>query len=426
MHALTRPVHRMALTGLLAVLVGCQPPPPPADVPEPEPEPAPLPSHDGKVLLMHFMPWYKTPEVRGSWGPHWTGFERQHKPEVIEADGFPDIYSHYHPLIGLYDSTDRDVLECQLLQMKLAGVDGVIADWYGIGGSADFPEIHDATKALFEVTRQVGMTFSICYEDRTIQMKVDWGELEPTEITNHLVETFAWVQDNWFAAEHYQTLRGRPLLLNFGPIYLQHPEVWDAALSPLPVRPLFFALHHLWRKAGADGGFTWVHYDPWDREQDTATILRRIGEVFRYFSGNPDEVMVSAYPGFNDIYPAERHQELDHRDGATLRETLQVGIEGPWEAIQLVTWNDYGEGTIIEPTHEFGYTFLEIIQEARRQELGDAFTFTPEDLRLSARLLELRRAGTVPAPRLDAISASLARGDTAAARTALDRLAPSR
>lgn len=406
-----------ALAGA-ALLSGCQPPQPKAAAPEA----APLPEYEGKLLLMHYMPWYKTPEVRGSWGPHWTGFERQHNPEVIEDDGFPDIYSHYHPRIGLYDSTDRDVLECQLLQMKLAGVDGVIADWYGIAGSADFPEIHEATKALFDTARQVGMTFSVCYEDRTLQMKVDWGELAAAEVTNHLVETMAWLQDNWFEAPHYQHMRGRPLLLNFGPIYLQHPEVWNAALSPLPVRPLFFALHHLWRQAGADGGFTWVHYDPWDGDLSPETIRRRIGEVFRYFSNNPDEVMVSAYPGFNDIYPAERHRELDHRGGATLRETLEVGMAGPWEAIQLVTWNDYGEGTIIEPTHEFGYTFLEIVQDARKAEQGEGFTFTHDDLRLPARLLALRRAGNADPAALNAVAGDLARGLTGAARAALDKL----
>ena len=30
--------------------------------------------------------------------------------------------------------------------------------------------------------------------------------------------------------------------------------------------------------------------------------------------------------------------------------------------VQLITWNDYGEGTMIEPTMEFGYTMLEHVQ----------------------------------------------------------------
>jgi hypothetical protein len=104
----------------------------------------------GKTWLMHYMPWYETPEVRGHWGSHWTGHEKQHQPNQKKANGLPDIWSHYHPLIGLYDSTDPNVLECQLLQMKIAGVDGVIVDWYGLGKVADYPNIHKATQAVFE------------------------------------------------------------------------------------------------------------------------------------------------------------------------------------------------------------------------------------------------------------------------------------
>ena len=82
----------------------------------------------GKILLMHYMPWYTTPAVSGEWGGHWRGWQSQHHPDQTTTNGLPDIWSHYHPLIGVYDSSDPDVLECQLLQMKLAGIDGVLAD----------------------------------------------------------------------------------------------------------------------------------------------------------------------------------------------------------------------------------------------------------------------------------------------------------
>src|SRR2546422_475823 len=96
------------------------------------------------------------------------------------------------------------------------------------------------------------------------------------------------------------------------------------------------------------------------------TSPRRCSGCRRNGSRNPDEVIVSAYPGFNDVY--DQHlRSLEYRDGKTLQETLEVGMEGPWPLIQLVTWNDFGEGTMIEPTHEFGYTFLEIVQQARRK-----------------------------------------------------------
>lgn len=392
----------------------------PAEPSEPVPAPAPI---KGKALLMHYMPWYKTPDVRGSWGSHWTGHQRQHDPDQTGEDGLPDIWSHYHPLIGLYDSTDRDVLECQLLQMKLAGVDGVVADWYGIAPHADYPEIHAATLALFAAAREAGMWLAVCYEDRSVKLLVDWGKLPADQAAASLADTFRWLQENWFEQPHYFRLAGRPLVLVFGPMYepFRDPEPWRAAMAGLPVRPAFSALHNLWRQAGADGGFSWVHVDPWDGGFSDETVKVRIGEVFRYYTQNPAEAMASAYPGFNDVY-ADRHRELDYRGGKVMEQTLEVAMKGPWKIIQLVTWNDYGEGTMIEPTVEFGYRFLEAVQAARRTERGGDFVFDPGDLRLPVRLLALRQAGRTSPDALDRVARRLRDGDGANARRELDAL----
>lgn len=370
---------------------------------------------------MHYMPWYETPAVRGQWGSHWKGHKSEHNPGALGADGQPDIYSHYHPLIGLYDSTDPAVIECHLLQMKLAGIDGIVVDWYGIGKTADYPNMHKATRALFEAAGQFGMKFAACFEDRSLELAVNFGDLKKEDVPGQLARTVGWMQEEWFAKPQYFRLGGKPLLMNFGPMYVKDPSVWKAALDSATDRPAFYALHHLWKDAGGDGGITWVHWEPWNGYPEEAKIKRRLRGTFMDLSASPEQLIVSAYPGFNDVYE-QRHRELDHRDGQTLKEALAVGMEGPWPVIQLVTWNDYGEGTMIEPTHEFGYKFLEVIQDARRQELGAGFPFTADDLRLPARLLQLRKSGKASAGDLDQIANLLNKGACKAARTELDKL----
>jgi hypothetical protein len=372
-----------------------------------------------KTLMMHYMPWYTTPSISGEWSGHWRGWRSQHHPDQTTTNGLPDIWSHYHPLIGPYDSSDPDVLECQLLEMKLAGVDGVIPAWNGIGEVADYPSGHKATRALFDAAGRLGMKFAVCYEDRSIQLMVDWKKLQPDQITNHLAQTMQWMQKEWFTKPQYLQYHGHPLLLNFGPMYIKDKAVWDAAFNSISNRPSFYPLHHLWKPVGGNGGFTWVHYDPWEDTPTEARIRERIEEVFTYFSTNRDQVIVSAYPGFNDVY--DQHlRSLDYRGGKTLQETLDVAMAGPWELIQLVTWNDYGEGTMIEPTHEFAYIFLEIVQQARRKEIGNSFAFTADDLRLPARLLALRKKGTIPRVKLDQIAELLNRGLCQDARKQLE------
>ena len=50
------------------------------------------------------------------------------------------------------------------------------------------------------------------------------------------------------------------------------------------------------------------------------------------------------------------------RDGNLLRETLEKSIASGVDFIQLITWNDWGEGTAIEPSVEYQFEPL-IIQE---------------------------------------------------------------
>jgi len=138
-------------------------------------------------------------------------------------------------------------------------------------------------------------------------------------------------------------------------------------------------------------------------------VKERLGEIYSGISDKSSDVIVSALPGFRDVYQ-ESHPVVEHRDGETLKESLAVCMEGPWEIVQLVTWNDYGEGTMIEPTHEFGYRFLEIIQASRRRELGEGSRYLAADLRLPAKLLRLRKRGDVDDGELSGISRLLAEG----------------
>jgi len=375
-----------------------------------------------KLLLAHYMPWYESAEFRGRWGSHWTGFDSSHDPSRIRPDGLPDIWSHFHPLIGAYDSTDPALLECHLLQMKLAGIDGVVVDWYGLAEALDYPSIHAASQVLFDAAARHGMTFAACYEDRAVEMLLERGLLRPADAEGRLRADIGWADENWFGGSHYVRIDGRPLLLNFGPIHFTDPAPWATAFLGLPQRPRFFALHHLWRQAGADGGFTWIHWEPWQDAPADAVVHKRLADVFASPADDPAQVIVSAWPGYKDVYEETRPM-LAHRGGETLRQCLSAALAAPPRIVQLVTWNDYGEGTMIEPTHEFGHAFLEIVQESRRQEGGgNGPAFTAADLRLPARLYKARKSGIARPGLLDDIAAALRAGDCHKARMLLDTI----
>ena len=124
-------------------------------------------------IMVHYMPWYASKPVSGEWGWHWT--MNHFDPDTIADDGRRAIASHYYPLIGPYDSNDPHALECHVLLMKFAGIDGAIIDWYGIKDHYDYAAIHRNTNHLITYIKKAGLSFAICYEDQTVKHLVNDG-----------------------------------------------------------------------------------------------------------------------------------------------------------------------------------------------------------------------------------------------------------
>ena len=79
---------------------------------------------------------------------------------------------------------------------------------------------------------------------------------------------------------------------------------------------------------------------------------------------------------------------------------------------------------MVEPTVEYGYRDLEIIQEHRQQHLDPDFAFGTNDLRIPLRLYQLRRAAGTHAAlnaALEGLFEAIVRGDLADARLRLER-----
>ena len=98
--------------------------------------------------------------------------------------------------------------------------------------------------------------------------------------------------------------------------------------------------------------------------------------------------MGSAYPGFKDYYQqggwGANYFTINQNGTGTLKLTLDKAQEAGVDYIQIATWNDYGEGTMIEPTIEFGYSLLTLLQT----ELGT--TTKQAELELVSRLYAAR------------------------------------
>ena len=244
----------------------------------------------------------------GEW--HWTGWGYFNPNVINTTNGEQEIASWYYPLIGPYDSVDPAVLEYHVLLMKLAGIDGVIVDWYGQDNYYDYGINNQRTLALFNYTRKAGLKFSLCYEDATIQAEINGGSMNGITVTAgnaiaHAQQTMLYAQTNFFTDPSFLRLSNAPVLLNFGPQYFHNSSDWISIFSVLNAtnQPAFFTEDNRLSPAGT-GAFDWPPM--WISGGGTNTLtpaqLQSYLVSFEQNAGGWPGFVSSAFPRFHDIY----------------------------------------------------------------------------------------------------------------------------
>ena len=380
------------------------------------------PKAGAPLVLAHYMPWFESKEISGKWGWHWT--MGRLNPDVIDAQDKRQIAAHVYPLIGPYDSADPDVLEYHTLLMKLSGIDGVIADWYAAEDRNDYAMIHQRTQALFKMCKRRGLQFAVCYEERIVKSKGATLEMPVTK--QQIAEAHRHLEyccDEWFKDPLYVKWQKQPILVSYGPETFQ-PSDWSGILPGLKPKPALFLLHKL--QPPAAGSFVWPPM--WASTQGVleGTVLK---DYLNRFYAEDGIQMGGVFPGFHDFYQeagvSPSHGFLDARDGEVFRETLQRALASDCPFIQVITWNDFGEGTTVEPAREYEYKYLEQLQKARASQPSKR-RYRAQDLRLPLRVFNLRKsklpADSAESESLDRAVDLLFAGEAGRAAKILDNL----
>lgn len=318
-------------------------------------EPVAVSKEVTKKVYVHLMPWFEdksTNDQVGKWGQHWTMGNKN--PDNIGANGKREIAAHYYPLTGPYASSDPNIIEYQLLLMKLSGIDGVLIDWPGITKLYDYPLLVRNTEKFIEKIAKVGLKFAIVYEDQNINIAYNNNVI--TNKISAAKNDMAYLASNYFNKDSYIKEGNRPLLLVFGPQTFESESEWTQIFAGLTTKPSFYTLWNESHEAGANaqGEYAWVYKNHLSDLQ---------GFYNKNYSGTK---MASAYPGFKSFYteggwgtnPFQIDVSLQ-----TFQTTLDLALQSNAPSVQLVTWNDYGEGTMLEPTQEFQFSFLTSLQQ---------------------------------------------------------------
>ena len=341
------------------------------------------PSPAEPLLMTHYMPWFQAPPASPQWGWHWT--MNHYHPDTV-VNGQPEIASHYSPLIGPYDSGDPDVLRCQVLLMKLAGIDGVIVDWYGNDEFMDYGVNNRNTERLLPVIEAAHMHFAVCYEDQTVPKEISGGVFPASDAVGHGQRLMTWMGTHFFSSPAYLKFDNRPVLLSFGDPYYTDAQ-WTQIFSVLPQKPLYFTESLRREPEASVGAFDWP--------LPKGGTEYAFGQQDKFYAAAETDPLfiAAAFPRFDDIYEQagviKSWGHVDDRDGRTYADTLTKALQSHAPVVQLVTWNDWGEGTQIEPSVQVGYRDLAETQRLRRRFVDPKFAPAAADLLLPVQWYKL-------------------------------------
>jgi glycosyl hydrolase family 99 len=362
------------------------------------------------LILAHYMAWFQTPAVSGKWA-HWVwdpdedgGQDAQdHIPSRMNEQGEPDLASAHRPWIGAYDSSDPAVIEYHLASAWAAGIDGFVVDWYGPQNDIDRAldqvfEIVDAWRALY------GFRFflAITYEEQILQPF--GGAMEREAMASaHL----RYALDRYAARDAYLRVDGAPVIFYFeqwveGIPGLLRPDQLARVRDSLPELYLLYMGAEEEFLGTSEGFFSWVsgaNRDPADWGQ--AYVNWVYGEMDRRAEKHGHKLNVgSVWPGFDDSLVwgwGDVPRYIDRQDGLIYAQTWESALRDQAERkresvswVQIVTWNDWNEGTEIEPSQEYGYDYLEATQRYAARYTGRKMPLLA--LRIAETIFLARRA----------------------------------
>ena len=258
------------------------------------------------------------------------------------------IYAHLllwfggtnHINVG-YSSTDPNQVHRQITDMISRGIDGVIIDWYGPGNSID-----QATQLVMaEAEKHPGFTFAIMVD----QGAIEWDSCSGCTPQQALIEQLQYIERTYVPSPAYMRIDGAPVVTNFN-IDLSFSVNWNEVNAALATQPKFiFQNNNGFTHTLSDGSYSWVMPTTNDYGMGYLSSFYATG-----MSYESQETVGAAYKGFNDTLASwGSNRIMGQQCGQTWLQTFAkinslYNSGKPLPYLQLVTWNDYEEGTEIE------------------------------------------------------------------------------
>jgi glycoprotein endo-alpha-1,2-mannosidase len=301
-----------------------------------------------RMVLTFYYPWYGNPEIPGGSGrwSHWEGVNLAEK-KIGSSTNFP--------LLGPYDSQDRNTIRQHCRWSVEAGIHAWIVSWWGHG--------HFTDKALERILEVIGPAVKI-----TIYYETVPRPQSPASAAEDILKLLRKYGDHpaWLKVE------GKPVLFIYG-----------RAIGEIGVRG--------WKEVIAQvnkeyPGGVFFHGDRFSAEAAAVFDgLHTYNTAGSLKGRSPDEVRqwcevtfpkwvalardagksvaLTVIPGYDDTKVRKPGLVVERLDGKNYGIQWEAAIAAQPDWILITSFNEWHEGSEIEPSLEHKHTYLWLTRE---------------------------------------------------------------
>ena len=290
-----------------------------------------------------------------------------------------------YPAKGAYSSHDPAIIEWQIDQAKAAGITGFVVSWWGLG---DWDQWHDDSLAMLLK----------CAEQKHFKISIYW-ERAPGDGQGQIdgaINDISYVLNKYGKSAAFLKVDGKPVIFAYNrvTIFAMPVTSWPAIIQGIRERAGDFVfigdIGDDQQRPGAylfDGVHSYGVNLPDDlREHMTVDKLSALHAFLARYDTNTANIArqrnriccLLVSPGFDARKAYKWNTQFDRLDGQTYRTYWDEALKASPDWVIITSWNEWGEGTEIEPSLELGDKYLQITAECARRFLDSSTVSPPE------------------------------------------------
>ena len=293
-------------------------------------------------------------------------------PTASDPAGRPLVLAYYYiwyeprswdraktdlPQLGPYSSADPAVIAQHVAWAKAAGIDALIVSW------KHEPRLDKPLATLVAASRSAGLRLVLLYQGLDFSRR-------PLN-SQRIADDLSWFMQEYGADPMFDVFGAPTIILSGTPSFSIEDiaTVRDAVLGAGPAHFLGSERSgddYAARRDVLDGdAYYWSSVDP-NRDRGYRDRLAALAASIRDDGGL---WIAPAAPGF-DARLIGGTRVVDRADGATYRTQWTTALLTDPDGLGIISWNEFSENSHIEPSQNYGATYLAATAALSRETLG--------------------------------------------------------